>query len=165
MDLVVRSARPEDADAAAAVYVASAHHHCTLDPDLYRVPDVEVVAARYRERIPDADNESELLVADIDGQVAATCLVRLVGEPGDASMFIPGRVAEVDVAVLAAFRGHGLGRALIHQAERWAVQRGARRVMLDAHAANSEALGFYEHLGYRRFGVLLAKSLDGHTIA
>lgn len=38
--------------------------------------------------------------------------------------------------------------------------------MLDAHAANSEALGFYEHLGYRRVvGVLLAKSLDGHTIA
>lgn len=100
------------------------HHHCTLDPDVYRVPDVEVVAARYRERIPDADNESELLVAEIDGQVAATCLVRLVGEPGDASMFIPGRVAEVDVAVLAAFRGHGLGRALMHQAERWAAQRG-----------------------------------------
>ena len=161
MGPLIRPARVEDADAAAAVYVASAEHHHGLDPVLYRVPAVEAVAARYRDRIPGDDDTSELLVAEVGGQVVGTCLVRLLPASSEASMLAPRTAVQVDVAVLSGHRGGGVGRALMEHAERWASARGAQLVMLDAHAANTGALAFYEQLGYRRAGIVLHKPLPG----
>lgn len=157
---MIRPARVGDAEAAAAVYVASAEHHHALDPDLYRVPDVEAVAARYRDRIPAVDEAAELLVAEVDGEVVGTCLVRLLPASSEASMLVPRRAAEVDVAVLRSRRGGGVGRALMEHAQRWAAARGARLLLLNAHAANTAALVFYERLGYRRVGVVLHKPVS-----
>ena len=46
-------------------------------------------------------------------------------------------------------------------AERWARERGAGLMMLDASVANLDALRFYEQRhGYRRSGVLMRKPID-----
>ena len=47
-------------------------------------------------------------------------------------------------------RGAGLGRQLMTQAEREAIQRGCRGVWLDTFSF--QARGFYERLGYKPFG-------------
>ena len=50
------------------------------------------------------------------------------------------------VAVLEAFRGHGVGRALMTAVEDEARRRGIERVVLHAQV---RVLRFYEGLGYR----------------
>ncbi len=49
-------------------------------------------------------------------------------------------------------RGSGLGRRLLEEAEAEAIQRGCRGVFLETFTFQSP--GFYEHLGYRRYGCL-----------
>ena len=49
-------------------------------------------------------------------------------------------------------RGTGLGRALMAALEAEAMRRGATRAALDTYSW--QAIGFYERLGYRGYGVL-----------
>jgi ribosomal protein S18 acetylase RimI-like enzyme len=51
-------------------------------------------------------------------------------------------------------RGRGYGAALLHEAEVEATVRGCAGVHLDTH--DFQAPGFYEHCGYRVFGMLEA---------
>ncbi len=50
------------------------------------------------------------------------------------------------------FRGTGLGRQMLLQAEREAISRGCQGAWLDTHSF--QARGFYERLGYCVFGIL-----------
>jgi ribosomal protein S18 acetylase RimI-like enzyme len=52
------------------------------------------------------------------------------------------------VAVLPDFRGLGIGRALVDQAQRYAAAQGRDRVVLDVLAHNTTALSLYERMGY-----------------
>lgn len=53
-----------------------------------------------------------------------------------------------DVVVAEAWRGHGLGRALLEQVLAWASDRGATRAQLLVDLDNPPALDFYRHLGW-----------------
>lgn len=53
-----------------------------------------------------------------------------------------------DMVVLEAFRGRGVGKALLARATEWAKSRGAKRVQLMADADNAPALYFYKQLGW-----------------
>jgi ribosomal protein S18 acetylase RimI-like enzyme len=57
-------------------------------------------------------------------------------------------------------RGSGLGRELMKRAEGLAIERGCRKIWLDTFSF--QALGFYESLGYRKFGEL-SDFPPGHT--
>ena len=50
------------------------------------------------------------------------------------------------------FRGTGLGRQMLLQAEQEAISRGCRGAWLDTRSF--QARGFYERLGYSVFGIL-----------
>ncbi len=54
-----------------------------------------------------------------------------------------------DVGVHPAFRRQGIGEALLHTAFAAFMQRGAKAVMLKAHADNAIALRLYRRLGFR----------------
>jgi ribosomal protein S18 acetylase RimI-like enzyme len=157
--VLVRPAElPAEAEALAAVYVSSAEHHAALDPELYRVPLLEAVVARYRQATPEPGRI--MLVAEVGGEVVGMASMRMSPAPSEASMMTPVPSAAVDIAVLPNYRGQGLGGKLMLAAEAAARRFGARRMVLDAAAANERALRFYEErLGYRPFGTLLAKPL------
>jgi GNAT superfamily N-acetyltransferase len=62
-------------------------------------------------------------------------------------------VADRDAQVMALVvdegcRGHGIGSALMAEAERWARERGASRVRVGSRTTREEAHRFYERHGY-----------------
>ena len=54
-----------------------------------------------------------------------------------------------DMVVAEAFRGQGLGQALLAAAGDWARSQGAGRLQLLADADNQPALDFYRHLDWQ----------------
>ena len=58
------------------------------------------------------------------------------------------------------FAGQGIGTALTGSAESWARSRGASRIVVTSGNHRAGAHAFYEHLGYERTGVRLAKLLS-----
>ena len=83
----------------------------------------------------DADGTRYIVLLD-DGYPVATCRF-YAAEPGRAVL---GRVV-----VLPDYRGHGLGRMVVEEAERWLRELGFREVAIDSRIV---AIAFYEKLGY-----------------
>jgi GNAT superfamily N-acetyltransferase len=153
----VRPAQPADAEALAAVYMASAEHHQRLDPSLYTQPELDAVVKRYRRRLP-AGADAAILVADIAGEVVGWVEVKLQ-QPGDEPrMLREARTAEIDVAVLPDYRGARIGSDLLEAAEEWAADHGAEFMTSEVHTANVDAARFYQdHHGWRTSGLFMLK--------
>ncbi len=68
------------------------------------------------------------------------------------------------LAVGPAARGRGLGRRMMEACEAWVQSPGVPKIQLMVRAANTAAVGFYEHLGYADADVVvLGRRLDGRT--
>lgn len=65
-----------------------------------------------------------------------------------------------NVGVIPAYRGLGLGRALVHRALSGFVQAGLSRAYLEVTAENRAAVQLYRSLGFRRAKTLY-KAVDG----
>lgn len=78
-------------------------------------------------------------------------LVRVEGRPaGTARLRQVGTYGKVErVAVLADFRGHGLGKAIMLAMHQEARRQGLGRLKLNAQEA---VIGFYDDLGYTSVG-------------
>jgi GNAT superfamily N-acetyltransferase len=92
-----------------------------------------------------ADPRNHLVVAEIDGEVAGT--LQLTYIPGISRMGAERAQIEA-VRVAAAHRGHGLGRAMISWAIDQARERGCAVVQLTSDKRRSDAIRFYESLGF-----------------
>lgn len=57
-------------------------------------------------------------------------------------------------------RGQGIGRALVAAAEEMLERAGCGLLEITSHVRRVDAHAFYEHLGYERTSVRLAKRLD-----
>jgi len=91
-----------------------------------------------------AQDDSCVLVCEVDGQVAGMCTVQIMistAEGGKAGLL-------EDLVVAQSWRGQGLGTALLAAAEAWGVQRGLTRLQLLADATNGSALAFYRRKGW-----------------
>jgi ribosomal protein S18 acetylase RimI-like enzyme len=56
------------------------------------------------------------------------------------------------IYLLNRFRGAGLGRRLMQEAETHTRSHGIRRLLLGVYSRNAVAISFYEKLGYKRVG-------------
>ena len=83
----------------------------------------------------DGDGTRYIVLLD-DGYPVATCRFYEIGT-GSAVL---GRVV-----VLPEYRGRGLGRRVVEEAERWIRELGCREVVIDSRIV---AVPFYERLGY-----------------
>ena len=66
--------------------------------------------------------------------------------------------------VVEARRGQGIGRALLQQVARIAVERGADRLEWGVQKVNEAAIGFYGHLGARFADDFMACRLTGEPL-
>jgi predicted GNAT family N-acyltransferase len=128
----------------------------SLNPAVRRVRDDEELAAALalREQVfcreqgvplaADLDgldgDAVQLVAVDGDGTVLGTC--RVLIEPEGTARF--GRLC-----VSAAARGHGVGGALLAEAERESRAGGARRIGMHAQ---TDALELYRRAGYGPYG-------------
>jgi GNAT superfamily N-acetyltransferase len=147
----IRPAMAEDADGITRTFLESAEHHASLDSELYFVPAVETIAARYREgRQHPAEGRagSISLVAELSGEIVGFIDARLY-QPTDAMhrQMIYCLVSEI--AVRREHQNQGIGGQLLRAAEDWGRQQGAGFAVLEYHAANMRAGAFYQHMRYR----------------
>lgn len=83
----------------------------------------------------DGDGTRYIVLLD-DGYPVATCRFYEIGA---------GSVALGRVVVLPEYRGRGLGRRVVEEAERWIRELGCREIVIDSRIV---AVPFYEKLGY-----------------
>jgi GNAT superfamily N-acetyltransferase len=100
--------------------------------------DPERAAARLGAAI--AADDSEVLVADVDGAVVGICTVYLDIE----SVRFGLRAWVEDLAVDPDHRSAGHGKALLDAAKAWGRERGAAHLELDSGEARADAHRFYE---------------------
>ena len=72
------------------------------------------------------------------------------------------RHAGIDVFVVEAGQGRGLGTDAVRTLARWIVDElGHHRLVIDPAVANERAIRCYENVGFRRVGVMRAYELGG----
>ena len=54
-----------------------------------------------------------------------------------------------DMVIEESYRGHGIGKQLLKNALTWAKNKGATRAQLLVDTANTDALGYYQHLNWQ----------------
>ena len=91
-----------------------------------------------------ASPAAHVLAACAGDAVIGLCTVQLLVSTAEGG---PSGLIE-DVVVDRAWRGRGIGKTLLDEAERWAISRGARRVQLLADNRNAKALEFYMARGW-----------------
>ena len=156
----VRSATLEDEPAMLEIQQASAVHHATIDPDRWRAPSMEA-AARSRRRWHAIGPRSQGIVAVADDGTVVGMIELWLKRPRDPdSARIPRVQADFGIAVAPAWRGRGVGTALLQAAETWASAQGVERMALDLDAANEGALRLYERLGYTVHALEMDKPIE-----
>jgi len=157
----IRRAVAKDADGITRTFLESAEHHASLDSELYFVPEVETIAARYREgRQHPAEGRAEsiTLVAEINDDIVGFIDARLY-QPTDAMHRQMVYCLVSEIAVRREHQNHGIGRQLLRAAEDWGRQRGAEFAVLEYHAANTPAGAFYQHMHYRLASITAIRRL------
>jgi GNAT superfamily N-acetyltransferase len=145
MAVSIRSARPEDATALAA-----------LSGQLgYPVP---VDSLRENLRRLEEDTGHRVLVAVAGGEVAGWLHAR-----EEWALESGGHAEIAGMAVDAARRNLGIGARLVGEAEAWARSRGHARLRVRSRVEREDAHRFYRRLGFRqtKVQVVLDKPLAG----
>jgi ribosomal protein S18 acetylase RimI-like enzyme len=105
-----------------------------------------------------AEWDGAVMVAEERGAVVGFICVWACVPPDDPSeVRFSAHVS--DLVVLAAWRGRGIGRALLARGEAYARSRGAERLRIGVLAKNADARRLYAASGFREVYVLLTKAL------
>jgi ribosomal protein S18 acetylase RimI-like enzyme len=137
MDARVRLAEKEDVDTVTALMGGFRNWMERSEPT------DEAIRSTVRRLIADPNTEYLLAAAD-GGEPAGVCQLRyrLTVWTGADDCWLE------DLYVRDEQRGTGLGRALVESAVERARARGCRRIDLDVNEDNTDALAFYERLGF-----------------
>jgi GNAT superfamily N-acetyltransferase len=143
--------------------------------------DVPVIAdlirglARYEKLDQDVTMTEALLAKNLFGPrpYAETLIAEDGGQPIAFALFFhnfstflarPGIYLE-DLFVVPEQRGHGVGRALLRELARIAVERGCGRLEWSVLDWNQDAIGFYERLGATPNSEWTVYRLTGEALA
>ena len=111
--------------------------------DWWQVPDVDADVAELL-------GDHELAIWLIEEADSVRGLV-MAGEETDPMY----RHASIDIALVAAGQGRGLGSATVRTVARWLIdRRGHHRLIIDPSAENQRAIATYAKVGFRPVGVL-----------
>jgi ribosomal protein S18 acetylase RimI-like enzyme len=155
-------ATAEDADAITSVYLESAQHHATIDPERYTIPSREFISERYRngrQYQADADSVVVTLVAESGGEIVGFVDARLDRSPDPMHKdLIYCHI--IEIAVAERKRSQGIGEQLLRAAEDWGREHRAQLASLEYNAANTRAAAFYQQrMGFRVASITAIKRL------
>ncbi|WP_332694956.1 GNAT family N-acetyltransferase [Bosea sp. (in: a-proteobacteria)] len=109
------------------------------------LPEAEAAAVIWARML--SSEMMSVLVAELDGQVVATCV--LVVAPNLTRNMQPFALVE-NVVTERALRGSGLGKRMVQAAIEQAWAEGCYKVMLLTGRKDEAVLGFYEACGFKR---------------
>jgi GNAT superfamily N-acetyltransferase len=140
----VRQATPEDVPALVALFQELDRMQADWRVFTPRPGFYDEVGERYRQAMTNPD-AVVLVVVDDEGEVVGMAY----GEARTPSRFSDERALELSgVVVRAGYRGRGVGRELVHEAARFAADRGIAWIELKTFAPNRGAMEFWEDLGF-----------------
>ena len=131
-EIMIRPATPDDAAAIASL--AAQLGYTVTESD---------VSHRLAELVHQSDHG--IYVAAAPGEDAVGWIHLYI----DHSLLHDPLVALGGLVVDEAYRGKGIGRRLMEQAETWGCAQGCTAIYFKSNAIRHEAHAFYESLGYR----------------
>jgi len=144
--LTIQIASLSDFDRIHNLRVETLRHHVERIPERFREVEEAPPDRSFIEGLL-SDGSGALLLAAVKGVPVGFTTIRLI--TATPPWVIPELLATVDVlGVTRIWRGRGIGRRLMEAAHEWAREQGATRMYLNVWEANSDALAFYETLGY-----------------
>jgi uncharacterized protein YndB with AHSA1/START domain/GNAT superfamily N-acetyltransferase len=157
----IREAVPDDLAAVCRLGAEVNLLHHQEWPHIFAGPgDPMAQASHWRRGI--AATDAATYVAEQGAQVVGFVTVFEVREGSPLQQPVP--FARVNtVSVDERHRGAGIGRALMQQAEAWAMQRGLTDLRLHVWHFNQRALHLYDELGYEVRSHVLGKRLQGRA--
>jgi RimJ/RimL family protein N-acetyltransferase len=136
---LVRPARPTDAKAClAVVWEATQERPRTL----MTTPEEFWSVRQWRKHRLDWSEFGVWLVAEVEGKVIASLGCDRARRPREKHL------CEFGVTVARAYRGIGVGRAMLEALEVWAAEVGVEKIMLRVFDTNVRARSLYEKMGY-----------------
>ena len=122
--------------------------------------EVVADAAALRRHLFGERPAAEVLIAEVDDAPAGFALYfptfsTFVGKPG---LYLE------DLFIRPAYRGRGIGRAVLVHLSRLAVERGCGRLEWSVLDWNERAIGFYRELGARPMSDWTVFRLDGEAL-
>ncbi len=159
-DFVIRSWSPErDGEALRDLFVALQDHEHAFAPE---APTGEAIVEAYLAWMFERCERyaGEILVARAEGRVVAfmTVLLHVPRQDPDDPADVHALISEL--SVLPAWRGRGIGTALIEAAEALARERRISQIRVTVDARNDGAQRLYARQGFETRILTLAKTLD-----
>ena len=140
---MLQSARDSDREAVNAMALQVHAMHAAWRPDIY-----EMVEELYPlERFQEAVKERQLYVAKVGGVVVGYVLLKLRNY--DWPGMIRRKVMLVDeICVEEAYRGQGIGKAMMEDVHALAKAFGCTDLQLGVYPQNDGAVAFYQKCGF-----------------
>jgi GNAT superfamily N-acetyltransferase len=153
----VREARSADYEGVAVITEEGDALHREHLTWLFRAPMGDEVRRRlFNEQLNSSD--AALFVAEAGDLIGVACVV-LRSAP-ELETFIQQKRAVLDyVVVRSAWRGRGVGTALVRAAESWAHDKDMKWIELGVYEFNESARRLYSTLGYAPVSTRMRKAL------
>jgi diamine N-acetyltransferase len=156
LDVIVRRATSEDADAIVALMLEVQALHVAGRPDIFKPGGTENAAeTRERMRAP----SQFMWVATVGDAVVGYAYARLSLELENRWKFAAHTLVLDQMGVHEGCRGQGVGRKLWNAVLDAAKSEGVQRVILNVWSFNSDARAFYDRLGLESFHERMAIEL------
>lgn len=97
------------------------------------------------------------LVAEVNSSVVGYIVVAVFHQ----SFRRENPIAELEnMFIDTEYRRKGIGKKLVEEARKIAMERGAKRLKVEASMKNEQAINFYKECGFEDFDIILQMKLD-----
>lgn len=144
---MIRRATPDDAQAISRIADGVQAIHADARPDVFRPPALRAVPPADIIALLDAPDH-HVWVALIGDDVVGYLMAEVQKRPENAIKRAMSRLYVHQMGVLSAFRGCGIGTALLQTAREFAADAGLKELALDVWRFNESARTFYQAQGF-----------------
>ncbi len=144
----IRAAAIDDYPALCGLYHELDEHHLVLRPDILQSVEGPARSLKdIREKL--ADRDCTILVAEHNHQLCGFVEI-LKRQSKNLPMFRKRQIALIDnIVVSRQHRRQGIATMLINATKAWAKEQKIEEIRLHVFSNNSEAVNFYDSLGFK----------------
>jgi len=147
MNIGIRLATKKDFDQVGLIFAEENRFHAELVPEIIQIAEPIMTTQWFDEVLENPDQR--LFVAEDGQELAGVALIELRTSIDDPIFKLRKYVHISEIAVFGKYRGRGIGCLLMEEIQHWAKDHSITDVELQVWARNTQAVGFYERLGYQ----------------